>query len=104
MSSTAVIQTLKRARALIAKGFTKFTLARDKAGLPVLVNSPAATSYCANGALIRVASKKPAIYIRALAALNGVVTGLVPEVNDRPETTKADVLRAFDRAIKSVRR
>lgn len=94
------IQVLTKARALIVRGWTKYAFARDKHGHRVGPLAKTACRWCADGSL-RAASGgiEAPVYKRALAALSGVMGGVAPTVNDAAETTKKDIVNAFDRAI-----
>lgn len=52
---------------LESKGWTKKASARDKNGMPCLVKSPLATSYCALGAIYVISGNR---FIECLEALN----------------------------------
>ncbi len=99
------LAVLRKARALVAKGWTRFHFARNKYGHPVNVYGPAACRFCAAGSIVRVTRNDIAARDCAIKVLSGVVAGgTAPAFNDHPGTTKADVLSAFDRAIASVRK
>lgn len=103
-----VVQVLRKARALVVKGWTRKAYARDKWRHRVDINSPRATCFCGDGAVRKVTglvdisrgpfNKPTPIYSRVRAALDGAIGGLFPEFND--SHTKDDVVAAFDKAIK----
>ncbi len=95
-----VLQALRKARALIAKGWTQGTFAKDRDGISVDVNDPDACRFCAAGAVLRVCGSG-SLFDKVLS---GALGGLFPRFNDLPTTKKSDVLRVFDEAIKKVRR
>ena len=96
-----VRQILVKARALIKKGWTKGRYHRKVGGR---------NCYCAAGAILRASGGRVggldsawftggAAAARALCEAVGAVC--VPEFNDKKSRTKAQVLRAFDKAIKA---
>lgn len=102
-----VLTVLRRARALIVKGWTRGTFARDKSGREVGLYDKGACRFCADGALMRAAGETThasifagTVYARAFHALAGCMTGLPPTFNDR-QNSKKPVLAAFDAAIKA---
>jgi hypothetical protein len=101
IASTADI--LREARALIdtPEKWTQDAEARDADGNEVLYNDPSATCFCAIGAMSRAADEySPSRETRILRrAVFGDVWRPIPSWNDAPETSHADVLEAFDRAI-----
>lgn len=102
--SAAVVKVLRKARALVAKGWTQGTYARSKSGRPVKHLGRAAARFCAIGALDVAAhsSGDRFTYSDARDALRQAVgVHLLPEWNDESGRTKADVLAAFDRAIRA---
>jgi hypothetical protein len=54
--------------------------------------------WCALGALLHVAGGGPA-YAHAHSVMCRTINGVVPTWNDNPNTTHADLIDAFDRAI-----
>jgi hypothetical protein len=99
------LDVLQGARALVMRGWTKFAKARDKIGYPVAYDSPNAVCHCAEGALLCAAGRETTAYLGAVKVMSGVVAGgILPPFNDLPETTQADVVAAFDRAIEMVSR
>ncbi len=97
-----VIQVLRRARALVAKGWTRRVWARDSGWRGVDPASKKACQWCADGAL-HASAPTPALYEKAAAALTAVVGGVFPPWNDA-QKSKKPVLAAFDKAIASVRK
>lgn len=92
-------QILAVARNLIAQGWTQKTYARDKDGRPTPFGGPAATCWCASGAVQHAAADG----FRAREALRifRTATGGWPVApwNDEPTRTQDGVLEAFDIAI-----
>jgi hypothetical protein len=89
---------LARARAFLARGWCRYTLARDALGLPVDSTSVDAVSWCAIGALDAVGSDRSSRF-SALGRLQGVIGSKdIVRFNDAQETVET-VLAAFDRAI-----
>jgi hypothetical protein len=108
-----VAAILRRAAYLIAEyGHCKRAYARGPEGQPLLPLSPAATSFCAQGALQRAADD---LYGRAWwiengwgcceFALEAVISDrpvAVPLWNDQPERTADDVITAMHRAAEQL--
>lgn len=99
----STVEVLKRARETISKPerWTQGAYARDARGYPIGVGHSDAVCFCATGAIARGAPDPEA---RALAQM-GVRIGRRPVEglaawNDAPERTHAEVLAAFDSAIK----
>ena len=98
------LQVLKRARALIRKGWTQGAMRRfNRKGEPVawcsygaLCDSLPELGVSSHEALARVAGAAYASIERAMGGKNSMVAW-----NDHPGRTKAQVLRAFDKAIKA---
>ncbi len=116
-----VVIVLEGARALIAdpQNWTRGCLAANENGWPCGPEEPGATRFCAIGATWASAERaeragldpKRAAVARvraelALYAVAPLVPGLtsVQSYNDRPQTTHADILQLFDRALERVRR
>lgn len=101
-----VLTALIKAKALIVRGWTKNSMARDAAGLPVASDNPDACQWCMYGAVLSVtrnAAEVRNLTIHAVcAALPEVyaVGGGVTQYNDAGDRTHAQVLRVFDMAIK----
>ncbi len=90
------LETLKQARALIAKGWTQGAMARDKWGVRESAWSPCAASFCAIGAVRRACG--PAHEIRdGTRALEERCKIPLEDFND--SHTQAEVLALFDRTI-----
>lgn len=96
------LQVLRKARALVAKGWCQGATARGRSGKPVDDESRSAVEFCVVGALWRVAGGDFVPRIRARGALKQVVGDSLISFNDAPGRKKATVLRAFDRAIAAV--
>lgn len=97
---TEAIRALQDARALVEKGWTQHVFARDAAGGSVFEQDPRAVCWCASGALWVVGVNMFTDARRVFMRANGITETVgIPEWNDAPERTQADVLAAFDRAI-----
>jgi hypothetical protein len=106
-------EILRGARALIAAGWCREDQATDEDGNSVDFDDPAAKHFCALGALERVSDRGPAWNIAYgclcdAANVKGergtVATLFGPLVawNDREGRTRAQVVAAFDEAMKIV--
>lgn len=93
-----VKDNLIAARALIdtPEKWTRNAKARSASGIATLPRSSKAVCWCAYGALVKVCGKKEASDIAWDVFLG---TGNLAGFNDRPETTHADLMVYFDRAI-----
>jgi hypothetical protein len=92
------------AATLIRTGWTKFTKARTREGLPVAVNSRDAACFCAMGAIERACGDDAVLWTateRALKEFAGI-TRPVSYWNDAPGRTKEDVIQAFETAYNAV--
>lgn len=95
-------QILRGARELLSdpKKWTKGKLAKNELGLEVNTQDEAAVCYCAMGAIDKLAGND---VVRHSAALSWLIAALpsgnVVLFNDAPETTHADILDLFDKAI-----
>ena len=99
MTETAKI--LKKARALIAKGWCRGAYAKTKTGRRTSRLDKDACRFCSLGAIHRAIGPrgKAGQFERATDALLGVIGDkAIPSWNDS-QTNKRPVLRAFDRAI-----
>jgi hypothetical protein len=101
-------ELLIAARAMIPtpNDWTKGVNARDADGDPVDACDPNAVCYCAEGTMqcADAVSRGNGNFLRALAALSAALPEAyqnwdIHEYQDLPETTHADVLALFDRAI-----
>lgn len=104
---------LLKARELISKGWCQKAFGRNELGRATPVNSPAACSFCLVGALESVdapqetkkllAESLPVGDLRPrridFLALTGIFTGY----NDRPTTTKDDVLKLIDTTLEKLK-
>lgn len=96
-----VLAVLKKARALVARGWCQGAAARARNNRRVATDHAGASRFCAWGALARAAGPKEhgmreATYLLcAILKVNGL-----SDFNDAKGRTKAEVLAAFDRAIK----
>lgn len=103
------VTVLKRAKKLIeTKGWTQRVAARDKDGNEADPQSRKASCFCAMGAVERAAlGTKDTVYTTAFyhaeealgLAVPAQYHGSIPDYNDAPRRTKAQVLALFDRAI-----
>lgn len=93
------LDVLKAARAKLAQGWTQEMLARDWQGAEVPSHSDEALCWCAVGAVYAVTQSEE----ERDAALNQLALSLghgdIENFNDRDDTTQADVLALYDRAI-----
>ena len=96
------LTALQKMRELLAdpKAWTKGAAARNDRGHKVDWNDPTAVCWCLAGAERRSAgpTSLPWSVLRLIA---GDYT--IPDFNDDPSTTHADILAALDRAINTVR-
>ena len=99
------IEILRSARALIdaPEKWTKGTEARDASGRSVPFNSPDAVCCCAVGALLgalhRAGNDGECVALRRLRKALPIGFADVVSLNDHPDTTHADIMAVFDRAI-----
>lgn len=102
-------EILQVAKGFIERGYTKQYFARNGNDAPVDSKDPNAVCWCAAGAVRRAVPKGvqselmeyDALYQLRLSLPEGASNDLV-EYNDRPTTTKEDILALFDRAIASI--
>lgn len=99
-----VKQALEKARKLLSdkSAWTKGAAARNAEGQQVLSTSPAATSFCAIGAISRV-TRKQTIESPVDALRSALPAGFyaVSDFNDAEYTDHKDILALFDRAIEA---
>lgn len=100
MNSTREILTT--ARALIERGWTQATCARNSHGSTVPPGSADASCWCVYGALYACAAPPNALSDVCTAFRLAIDMQEIPEWNDAPGRTKEDVLRAFDQALASL--
>ena len=98
------VEILKRARALIETPdkWVRGAFARDADGFPVKHLSDAACKFCARGAFLRAANASVLDNHPAEIFLDRAHSGKrrsYVSLNDAEETTHADILALFDRAI-----
>ena len=96
------IDILRSARALIdtPEKWTRGTNARNASGRSVPFDSPSAVCFCAYGAVLRASGGEIVLACQRLwEALPAGWPDIFPLYNDYPDTTYADVLALFDRAI-----
>ena len=112
MTERSTVEILRAARERISDPgrWTKNELARERNGVSVPSWDDAACQWCAIGAAWCEAGAALGALHPAIDALANAAQELFPErivgiawrvstVNDHPETTHADVLRVYDRAI-----
>jgi hypothetical protein len=95
------VAVLARARELIVdeRRWCKRSFARGWLGIPVPVQSVFARRYCALGAIMRAGRELGLSVKEAAKALEWQTVRPVPDWNDDPGHTHADVIAAFDAAI-----
>ena len=99
-ASTDVVAMLKRARALVKRGWCQDVLARDKRGIRCNEKDVFATSWCVVGATYRACSNRFGPSDDAWSALTAAArTHDLAGWNDRTGRKQADVVALFDRAI-----
>lgn len=105
---TKTTELLRAGRDMIEHvGWTKGAYARDAEEREVRLEQPEACAFCAIGALMAAASGLctptfDAAYIKlahSMCAMYRDRGACISEVNDHKKTTKADILKAYDRAI-----
>lgn len=100
-----IAEILRKAKALIdaPEKWTKGAFARDRSGGSVPIAGDEACAFCAAGAIYSVIDKFNAAEFdledRAASAIGQAVGGSIAGFNDDEDTTHADVMAAFDRAI-----
>ena len=94
------------ARALIARpeNWTKHTAARDSHGQVVYSDNPRAVCWCTIGALAKTAKGRDPLAANDLIFLQirenpDIEEDSIDGYNDAPETTHANILALFDKAI-----
>lgn len=90
-----MIEELKKARALLVKGWTKGSFAKNAQGEKCVPYSDKAVCWCAGGALKVVTDNWSDLWDVVEAELKG---GYLPDFNDAQETVEP-VLALFDKAI-----
>lgn len=99
------LRVLVAAQHLIADvGWTQEVYARDRDGRSVDSSDAAATHFCAIGAVRRACyDRKDHDWEKTVRdceeLLNSAASGNAMALNDRSGTTRADVIKMFDRAI-----
>ena len=100
------VEVLKRARELVANGWTRKTIARDANGRFVTVLSREATSFCVVGGLMRAQSEMGGFITRNLRRVLEIAADIeyrdIADWNDEPGRTKEEVLAVYDKAIESL--
>ena len=87
---------LRRAKALIEKGWTQNTWCRDAKGNELNADSTDAVCWCLSAALGRAANDYGALY---LGPLDNIIGHYYIDWNDAPERTQAQVVKALEQAI-----
>jgi hypothetical protein len=92
-------EILRKARALVEKGWCRNEYARDSRNQPTWALSKDAVKFCAAGAMTAAAGSVERAFA-ARAAFSGAIPQYLTlqDFNDR-SSNKRPVLRAFDRAI-----
>jgi hypothetical protein len=110
MNRSTVLTVLKRARAIIDRGWTKHALAR-RLGESISVVDPRADSFCSIGAIQRAMAEEGVPWMNKQSVLLPLACeiglrgySLDPDAviisnNDNRSTRKEDVLRMFDGVI-----
>lgn len=99
------LRVMRRARQLIARGWTQGRLAADKNGLAISLRAPAACSFCTHGAIAKASDEIAGdltcvVSDRAMSLLGHGFEGRdVVAWNDKLQRTKEDVVMAFDFGI-----
>jgi hypothetical protein len=101
--TTEVAELLTAARALVLKGWTQGFYARTPAGECVSPESETAAAWCLSGALMAANDGTyddgmEAEY-RAFTLLQEAVAAPIPDWNDEPGRTQAEVVEALEKAI-----
>lgn len=114
---TSAVEVLTKARALIEKGWTQGTNARQKNNRETSPQSKTACKFCAIGAMVREANleslfsrDRRSLATRLDHALAKVHPEFIPDednslraiaqFNDLPTTTKEQILEVYDHAIR----
>lgn len=92
------VQVLRKARALIKKGWCQGAYARAINGASVDPAHPGAVRFCAMAAISKIAQRHEH---RAGMVLVSVINAGICGWNDRHGRTKTQVLAAFDKAIRA---
>jgi hypothetical protein len=91
---------LIRARRLVKGGWTQDSYAKDKYGKSTAPTMRDATCFCALGAIKRAKAELGLDEFDSVGTvLFKVVGGYIPEWNDDPRRTQAEVVDAFTKAI-----
>lgn len=98
LKNAAALRVLRRARPLIAAGWTQYAFAKDDVGATVNSSSPNAVCWCSLGA-INASIEMTGEYDAAKNVLSRVAGENIGVWNDAPGRTQAEVLALFDRAI-----
>ncbi len=93
------LQCLRKARALVRKGWTQGVIAVSANHRPVGACSVDACYWCAYGSIIAAAGPHWNAFEESRDALAVVIGKPMFQWNDHASRTKAQVLAAFDRAI-----
>lgn len=94
------VEVLRKARELVAAGWTQGHYALDADGKVTEDSSPTACKFCMAGALFRVTnSQADEVWREARRALKAAIGDTLVSFNDAPKRTQDEVVDAFDRAI-----
>ena len=92
-------EVLIKAKSLIEQGWVQYVAARTKNGKYTYATDVEACKWCATGALM-AAENKVSPNQDCLRLLNDICSTGVIHFNDDPNTTQADIISLFDKAIK----
>lgn len=98
----AIIKKAKQ-RIYLKKHWTQGVLARDKSGMRVSASDPAATCWCALGALIKEAKTTQNFEAVKQTLYDEAELRVITKINDRktPDAHR-NIIRIFNKAIKSL--
>lgn len=106
MAKATALSVLVAARKLITprRAWIKGDFGKDAKGKTLVTPHPDAVRFCSIGAIRQAAGKAELTKIKARETLRGAMNGDILNFNDDPETTHRQVLAAFGRAIKKLRK
>lgn len=103
MNRFEAAELLTAARALVLKGWTQGFYAVTSTGEYVSPLESTACAWCASGAIMAINAgfldEPQDSACKAFAIMQAVVGDAIPDWNDTPGRTQAEVVEAFDRAI-----
>lgn len=99
------LELLTRARGIVARAWTKGYYAYNSGGRTCMAMAEDAVRWCAAGALDRAGGTYPTGLDAVEYLVKAMPAGFtdIPDYNDQPTTTQADVVAWFDRAIHAAR-